>query len=520
MLTSGFRNNLFPKNSRIATVILLCVYAYMCGTHIVEAEGTDINLSEYLLCCITDHYYLMYALLFYLILDSAIRVKGTLNNAKIRYRSLHRYFGEIIKTRLACLLLLVAIHLLIPLIVGISRFDWGFGYNLMPVRDQFNSNYEVIYTLADIIPNSVLATLLVTAYLYIGISFICIFPALIFEIAGRKGFVASVAVILLNTFVGFMTGLDEGVFKYLFLNNYFIFHHGIINGNLWSLVIYIIVIVIVTYVLFKVAIRSNSNCCGDHQKYTRNLYFRPIIIVSFYFVYFLLAFNLSISVNQAFTWLLLKGFSYLQFNIVELLFYIAPIMFSLFFVNMEWENEIKERNLLALIRYSKRENWEKNKLICESKFIATNILIVVVISFLSVVVSTKNLGNTIQELSVFYSLNKERILSCGFLSVLFRCIEWFLFYVLDKTIFNLSNNSIISYLATIAFVFSGFIFPTLNPIGKGSLYQLLEIGDRSILSFIFMFVLEITVLIILFNTNKHLKEKKIHGISNQIRKCI
>ena len=74
---SGIRNSLFPKNSRIAAVVLLCVYAYMCGTHLVEAAGMGLNLSEYLLCCITDHYYLMYALLFYLIIDSAIRVRGT-----------------------------------------------------------------------------------------------------------------------------------------------------------------------------------------------------------------------------------------------------------------------------------------------------------------------------------------------------------------------------------------------------------------------------------------------------------
>ncbi|MCQ2472641.1 MAG: hypothetical protein MJ098_00670 [Saccharofermentans sp.] len=511
---SGIRNNLFPKNNRIAALILLCVYAYMCGTHIAEAEGTEINLVEYVLCCLTDHYYLMYALLFYLIIDAAIRVKSTSQNAKIRYRTLRRYYAEIVITRLASMLILTVIHLLVPFIVGFQRFGWSYEYNIPYAGNQFYSNYEVIYSLSEIIPNSVIAMVLVTFYLYTGISFICTIFALVFEIAGQKGFVVSVGTIILSSFVGFVTDLDKGIFKYLFMNDYFIFHHGIINGNLWCLTVYVFIMALVTCALFYTAIRRNSNPIRNHNKYTRNLYFRPLIIGIFYIVYCGLALVLSVNGSEVFTWQLLKGFSYFQFNVVEFFYYIAPIMFSLFFVNMEWENEIKEQNLLALIRYGKRDKWEKEKTASEIRFIVVNILIFVVISFLSIAVSASNIARTLQELSSFYSLSIKRILSCGILSILFRCIEWFLFYTLDRTAFKLSKNTIISYLASLAFVFSGFLFPTLNPIGKGSLYQLLEIGSRSIFSFVFLIVLEVSVLLILININKHIKEKGFHGISN------
>ena len=130
MLLSGIRNNLFPKNNKIAAVILLCVYAYMCGTHLIEATDMEINLSEYLLCCITDHYYLMYALLVYLIIDSAIRIKGTLENAKIRYKTLSLYYGGLIITRFANLFILVLAHLLIPLIIGATRLEHFFCTNI------------------------------------------------------------------------------------------------------------------------------------------------------------------------------------------------------------------------------------------------------------------------------------------------------------------------------------------------------------------------------------------------------
>lgn len=511
---SGIRNSLFPKNSRIAAVVLLCVYAYMCGTHLVEAAGMGLNLPEYLLCCITDHYYLMYALLFYLIIDSAIRVRGTSDLAKIRYKTLGRYYGSLILTRLISMFILAAAHLVIPLAAGIMRLAPGTGYNLMSSEGPFYSNFEVIYALAGIIPNSVPAIIMVTAYLYAGISFICIAAALVFEIMGRKGFAACEAFILLNTFTGFVTHLDEGVFKYLFLNDYFIFHHGMIDGNLWSFPAYILVMAIVIAALYKSALRHNSNRSAERRRYTRNLYFHPVITGAFYLVYIGLAFTISINGSEAFTWQLLKGFSYRQFNVVELLFYIAPVMFSLFFVNMEWENETKNRNLFALIRYGKREKWEKEKAVSELRFIAINVLTVVAVSFISATVLTNNLDNTLRELSAFYDLNTGRVMAFGVLSVLFRIMEWFLFYAIDKILFKLTNSTIASYLITIAFIFIGFVLPAVNPIGKGSLYQLLEIGAKGSLSFVLMAVLEMILIIVLFNTNKHLKERSSHGISN------
>ena len=511
---SGIRNSLFPKNSRIAAVVLLCVYAYMCGTHLVEAADMGLNLSEYLLCCITDHYYLMYALLFYLVIDSAIRVRGTSDLAKIRYKTLGRYYGSLILTRLISMFILAAAHLVIPLAAGIMRLAPGTGYNLMSSEGPFYSNFEVIYALAGIIPNSVPAVILVTAYLYAGISFICISAALVFEIMGRKGFAVCEAFILLNTFTGFVTHLDEGVFKYLFLNDYFIFHHGMIDGNLWSLPAYILVMAIVIAALYKSALRHNSNRSAERRRYTRNLYFHPVITGAFYLVYIGLAFTISINGSEAFTWQLLKGFSYRQFNVVELLFYIAPVMFSLFFVNMEWENETKNRNLFALIRYGRREKWEKEKAVSELRFIAVNVLTVVAVSFISATVLTNNLDNTLRELSAFYDLNTGRVMAFGVLSVLFRIMEWFLFYAIDKILFKLTNSTIASYLITIAFIFIGFVLPAVNPIGKGSLCQLLEIGAKGSLSFVLMAVLEMILIIVLFNTNKHLKERSSHGISN------
>ena len=410
--------------------------------------------------------------------------------------------------------ILAAAHLVIPLAAGIMRLAPGTGYNLMSSEGPFYSNFEVIYALAGIIPNSVPAIIMVTAYLYAGISFICIAAALVFEIMGRKGFAVCEAFILLNTFTGFVTHLDEGVFKYLFLNDYFIFHHGMIDGNLWSLPAYGLVMAIVIAALYKSALRHNSNRSAERRRYTRNLYFHPVITGAFYLVYIGLAFTISINGSEAFTWQLLKGFSYRQFNVVELLFYISPVMFSLFFVNMEWENETKNRNLFALIRYGRREKWEKEKAVSELRFIAVNVLTVVAVSFISATVLTNNLDNTLRELSAFYDLNTGRVMAFGVLSVLFRIMEWFLFYAIDKILFKLTNSTIASYLITIAFIFIGFVLPAVNPIGKGSLYQLLEIGGKGSMSFVLMAVLEMILIIVLFNTNKHLKERSSHGISN------
>ena len=294
-----------------------------------------------------------------------------------------------------------------------------------------------------------------------------------------------------------------------------------IDGNLWSLPAYILVMVIVIAALYKSALRHNSNRSAERRRYTRNLYFHPVITGAFYLVYIGLAFTISINGSEAFTWQLLKGFSYRQFNVVELLFYIAPVMFSLFFVNMEWENETKNRNLFALIRYGRREKWEKEKAVSELRFIAVNVLTVVAVSFISVAFSSDDFDSTILELAAFYDLNIRKIIVCGILSILFRGMEWVLFYVIDKTVFKLTNSTIASYLATMAFIFTGFILPAENPVGKGSLCQLLEIGGKGVLSIAFMVMTEIILITALFCTNKLFKKEKcLHGNSNQIRKCI
>lgn len=89
-------------------------------------------------------------------------------------------------------------------------------------------------------------------------------------------------------------------------------------------------------------------------------------------VYCGITLSVSIARNEQYVWNLLRGFSYLSFDPVELLFYIAPVVFLLFLINMEWENEVKNRNLYSLIRYSKREKWEKAKFRSEICFFKIN----------------------------------------------------------------------------------------------------------------------------------------------------
>ena len=519
MLFAGIRNNLFTRNSRIAVVILLCVYAYMCSMHVVDAINTGINLFEYLLVCITDHNYLIYALLFYLVIDSAIRIKTVLETAKIRYGTLHNYYCSLIIERTISIITLVVVHLLIPFVMGVAKLEFNVSYSITSIGDGINSNYEVIYALANLIPNSAFATFCVAAYLCFGISFISDVFALSYEIWNKKGFVVSVAFILLNTFTGFMTDLDEGIFKLLFANDYFIFHHGLIYNRLWCFAIYVIIMLIVVFALYKTAIKNNSNHVRKNSSYIRKLLSSPWLIISFYTVYFGLVLTISIG-NGAFSWQLLKGFSYRGFYLIELLFYIAPIVFSLFLINMEWENELRNKNILALIRYGKRYKWEREKSKCEICFIAVNVLIVGTVSVLSIVFSASGLDDTIEELTQFYCVNFEQFIFRSILSVIFRSIEWFFFYVFDRYIFKLTNNTVASYLVSLSLIMIGFLMPTFNPIGKGSLYQLLELDGDNLSFMIALFFVELLVIVFSENYQNQKKEKYFHGISNQIRKCI
>lgn len=381
-------------------------------------------------------------------------------------------------------------------------------YNTLYFVNEIDGAYEVINALANIIPNSALATFSVFFYLFLGTTFISILIAVSYEIWKHKGFVISVTVVLLNTFIGFITDLNEGLLKYLFLNDYFIFHHGLLNNGLWCFAVYISIMTLVIYALLKIAIRRNSNQGIVIGSYASHLYVHPLVVCVFYVSYCALAIITCLNGRELLAWQFLKGFSYLEFNAVEMLFYIAPVMFSLFVVNMEWENELKNRNILALIRYGKKKKWEKQKTDQEKRFIATNILIVVIVSFLSIYSSTIVSDTTIQELSIFFDLKVEEIVTCGILSILFRIIEWILFYLIDKTMFKLSKNTLVSFLVAILFIFVGFVFPSVNPIGKGSLYQLLEKNNNGMANLTVMIGIEVLGVIIICIINRSLKEKR------------
>ena len=515
------RHRLFSKNNLIAVVILLCVYSYRCSAHLADAVSDGLNLCEYLLCCLTDHYYLIYGLFFYLIIDSAVRTNRVLNTEKIRYKTLHRYYCSLITTRAISLFLLVLAHLIIPFVLGITRLKLDAAYNMLN-QEVFNGKYDVINVLSGTISNSAVAIVLVTIHLFIGITFISVISAFSYEIWNKKGYIVSCALILINTLIGFATDIDEGVFKCIFLNNYFILHHGLIPDT-WILnVIYIVLMCLIVLLLFNVAIKKNSNRAGNHNSCAKTNYAQSRMICAFYMVYCGITLSVSIARNEQYVWNLLRGFSYLSFDPVELLFYIAPVVFSLFLINMEWENEVKNRNLYSLIRYSKREKWEKAKFRSEIRFISTNIIVVIGSSLIAAIVAGNGLASTVTDIASFYNIDTTTVFVCGVMGLLIRGIEWFVFYFVDRLIFRLTRNTIVSFISSLLLYSLGFISPCVNPVGKGSLYQLFEIAGENGQSRLFVIMLiSILTLAIVIITNVIKKETNLYEFtSNKLRKSM
>jgi hypothetical protein len=83
----------------------------------------------------------------------------------------------------------------------------------------------------------------------------------------------------------------------------------------------------------------------------------------------------------------------------------------------------------------------------------------------------------IEDTAVYYDIAEEKIYISIVICLCLRFIEWMLLYAINKTIYSISHSCITAYILTMAAYIPGFLFGAYYPLGKGSLYQVLEILD-------------------------------------------
>lgn len=476
------KSKLINFSSGKVCLALLLVYTFMCGKNLNYAASKDMSVLEYVLYTLTDHYYMIYAWLFFLIFFSAHQVKEKRLIERLRFNTLREYyFLECLSTAIQITGIII-IHAILPFIIGITKLKFRHTFTTLLSNQMFDRNLDVIAAYAECFETPIHAIICVLIYWTIGSVFIYEMIYYCSEIWQKKGMILCIIFVLISTMLGFMTDIDESIFEFLFLNNYYILHHILLNIGIIPLIENLFIMIVGIILFKKIAISRSSNKYTRRKGISKVLFsVRPIVSVLCFSVLEALGIIAGEKDTYSVIWSIVKGFSYDGFQLTEFLYYIAPALFVLFFVNATWEKEANCRNELFMFRIGSRRKWNKIMEMSCIKFLikscVTYLGILVIISLSCIIALNTKRSEWLQEMITYYGTTGDKILYSIIIALLIRILELFLLYRIDRTMYLLTNNSIVSYIITFALYLPWIVLGKIYIFifGRGSAYQILEL---------------------------------------------
>lgn len=222
---------------------------------------------------------------------------------------------------------------------------------------------------------------------------------------------------------------------------------------------------------------------GDRGSYSRYLIRMNIQHMAvFYLGIMLLSFKGAYMRPSVMLWNYIKGFSYYEFNVVEFIYFVFPAAITIFVINSTWEKDAKNRNVQAMLRVGSRKRWKEmlERRSMTYVFVSLSIHIGIAMSLFVIAkcaLLTKGNDQHLVDIAFFYGISEEKVYISVIICLCIRFIEWMLLYAINKTIYSISHSCITAYILTMAAYIPGFLFGAYYPLGKGSLYQVLEILD-------------------------------------------
>lgn len=401
---------------------------------------------------------------------------------RIRFASLKKFYRFESRATISQLIVVIIFHPLLSLIIGAWKLPFANVFSVSLPAQTFDSNLEVLVAYAKYFQTPLPAIICVLAYWMVGSAFIYEIIYYSHEIGQKRGTLASILVLLCSVMLGFKTDMDEGIFQFLFLNDYYILHHVLLHAGILPVLINLSLMRIATFVLEKIALFQNRSRHTKPHVFSAILFcHRPVISILFFTALILLGLaNGTTSVFSA-LWNITKGFSYQNFQLIEFLYYIAPSLFVLFFINAAWEKEAHWRNELVMFRVGSRRKWNDMIETFCLNFLFKNFSIYMGIAVLTLLGCEKifDIQNDswALEIAAYYGITERKVFCCIIIALFLRFLEWYLLYYIDKILYTLTKQPIFSYVAVFAWYLLEIIWKNayLFPLGKGSSYQIAEL---------------------------------------------
>lgn len=484
-----------PKIIKLMTAILL-IYTFMCGQELKMATDLELNVHEYVLYMITNHYYMVYVWLFFVIIFSIYNIREKRPLERVRFGKISLFYKEEIIVSMIQLFIVIVSHIMIAYIVGNTRLAGSVRYSDVVMENICISEIEVLQIYALKIYNPIIAMLEATIVWYVGSLFIVLLIYFGSEVLNGIGEVILILGIIANVMMGFMTEIDSGILKIFFINNYYIFHHTF-EGDKELVVLNLTLMFVIIRVLYKKAVMINTG-----SKRLRILNDNKVAIMQinpYIECIYLVGINVILLINSEqsgmmYIWNAFKGFSYENFQFVEFLSYVSCAMLALYAVNAKWSDEINNKNTIWMFRFNNKNLWNK-KMYRNGKLLVNRMMI-------EYIVTTSIIGNIIQLIyngntewyaiaGEYYGQNNRTVIISIFIAVLLRVVEMNILYICNYTIYRITHNSICAYIAIIVLWMVGIWSSEMNLfiLGKGSVYQIMEMFAKQQEDFLIWIVL-------------------------------
>lgn len=495
-------------------VIDILVYSFICGTNLQLAKETGMTCFEYVLHCISNHYFILYFLLIAYMLIITRYLRQTQDIQIVRYVNKKRWMRIELLSLLLFSILFSGIHLTIPYVIGILKLPFSAGFTVSAKTDVWSEMMDLLIEYGKWFSSSVIASICVCLFLAIGLWLISIVLRKVLTEYGMIAVLILMGGIVINTFVGLKTSMDDVAFP-LFINKYLILHHALFSNG-WIGVLLIVCVPCVLFFLFSFNLRplfKKGRAPGNDE--------RPFIMISLFsranmkrmtgivLLYCLINAVSLMFIEKApgvadyFLYMFIGG-SGKSITIRDLLSYIFMIGIPIYFIAVYEEKIRTYHSTPLLIRYGEISRLENAIRKAEVRFLLMYFLILLSSIFLSGGLLSLKTGLIFgRYIDDYAGLLGKGLPSAVFLlniGIVVRLAELFLVTTIFRLIRSLTENTSLSFVIAL----SGYLllliplrFISFLPYGAGSLTRIAEcFGGNGVAPYLIIVLISCTIALI------------------------
>lgn len=441
---------------------------------------------EFVLQAMTDHYYILFAMVIAYIYYVLKIMKNDEQEILIRSKKYINYSIAKIISIISVSGVLVAMHLIIAMIMGIS----------LPIQNIFtgSSTNEVLSVYPLFFKNPLSALIDCLVFMISGLSFLGI-VMMIFN-----HFLKPVTVVILTVLLYFMMILNlnignNSIVPYLFLDNYIILHHAI---AVWGYRFYMVLIFelsIVITMLFLIKFWWHKRPQFPKIKLTKNgigsLYRSMLFSKKNLFIIFISLCVISLSIIITYPKITFNDLLLLQFyghgiGYFDMMAFLRMLLFNgipIYLLCIFIAKDSIDRSVLLTIRLKSKKRWLHTVIRAAILLILTYVFLSMGIAFFIAALRDRDFSNYhfMVDIFTFYGTQEIAPWYLIFIILTSKSMELFFYFLIIFTLYSFRKNVTVSFivleLSYFVYFFSSNITKYL-PTGIGSLARMKEFTNE------------------------------------------